>query len=57
MAYKSFKVSLKYGYNYKVEYSEEGGIDCVTQAVMSQREISIEWRGLKDKTLWRQGWF
>ena len=41
----------------QVEYDEEGlVIECIIQAVMTKRDRSIEWRGLKDTKHWQQGW-
>lgn len=40
-----------------VEFDEEGCVlRCLIQAVMSKREIAIDWRNLKDSTVWRYGW-
>lgn len=30
--------------------------ECVLQAVMSKRDINIEWHDLKDPHQWVQGW-
>ncbi|RVU32741.1 TIGR02450 family Trp-rich protein [Neptunomonas marina] len=41
----------------EVEFDEEGQVvHCLIEAVMSKREISIDWRSLKDQAYWRQGW-
>ena len=41
----------------EVEFDEEGQVvHCLIEAVMSKREISIDWRSLKDQACWRQGW-
>jgi tryptophan-rich hypothetical protein len=31
-------------------------VRCVIQAVMSKRDIEIDWRDLKDQEQWKQGW-
>ena len=41
----------------EVEFDEEGQVvHCLIEAVMSKREISIDWRCLNDQTHWLQGW-
>ncbi|WP_136678930.1 TIGR02450 family Trp-rich protein [Neptunomonas sp. XY-337] len=41
----------------EVEFDEEGQVvHCLIEAVSSKREISIDWRCLKDQTHWLQGW-
>jgi tryptophan-rich hypothetical protein len=41
----------------EVEFDENGSvIRCVLQAVLTQRESTIDWRDLKESSLWRQGW-
>lgn len=41
----------------EVEFGEDGGVvSCVIEAVISHREESIDWRELKDQTVWLQGW-
>lgn len=40
-----------------VEFDEEGRvIECIIEAVMTEREVSINWRDLKDRTHWKMGW-
>lgn len=31
-------------------------VECVLQSVMSKRDVIIQWRDLKNTTLWSQGW-
>lgn len=31
-------------------------ISCVVEAVMTRNQYQINWRDLKQPTLWRQGW-
>jgi len=31
-------------------------IECILQAVLTQRESAIDWRDLKDSSHWLQGW-
>jgi tryptophan-rich hypothetical protein len=39
------------------EVDEDQAIsECVLQALMSKREVSIQWRDLKDTQQWLQGW-
>ncbi|MGJ8580866.1 MAG: TIGR02450 family Trp-rich protein [Psychromonas sp.] len=41
----------------KVTFDEEGIVTlCVLEAIISHRETEIDWRDLKDRTLWKQGW-
>jgi len=41
----------------EVEFDEVGVVvECVVQAVMTKRESIIDWRDLKDSSIWRQGW-
>jgi len=41
----------------EVSFDEDGRvIDCRLEAVMSRRELSIDWRELKDEAHWRPGW-
>lgn len=40
-----------------VEYDEEGiVVSCTLEAVMTKNDYAIDWRDLKDTSLWRQGW-
>lgn len=40
-----------------VEFDEEGQrIACVIEAVLTKREMPIDWQTLKDNTYWLQGW-
>lgn len=41
----------------EVEFDEDGIVClCVIEAVFTNREESIDWRSLKDQTVWHQGW-
>lgn len=41
----------------EVEFDDNGSvIRCVLQAVLTQRESTIDWRDLKEASRWRQGW-
>lgn len=41
----------------EMDYDEFGlVISCIIEAVISKREVSIEWRELKDQDCWKQGW-
>ncbi|MFT5693926.1 MAG: tryptophan-rich hypothetical protein [Oceanicoccus sp.] len=41
----------------KVDVDEDKTvIDCTIQAVINNREYSLNWRELKNTTHWRQGW-
>nr|WP_063368094.1 TIGR02450 family Trp-rich protein [Pseudoalteromonas luteoviolacea] len=40
-----------------VEFDEDGKvIECVIEALMTKREIAINWRTLKDSKIWKMGW-
>lgn len=40
-----------------VDRDEEGVvIGCQLEAIMSKRAIDMDWRELKDKEMWLQGW-
>lgn len=40
-----------------VDRDEEGVvISCQLEAVMSKRAMDMDWRELKDKEMWLQGW-
>lgn len=40
-----------------ITQDDDGAItECVVEALMSKRQTSIDWRTLKDPSLWRQGW-
>jgi tryptophan-rich hypothetical protein len=41
----------------KVEFNEQGAIiECVLEAIISKRLVSIVWRDLKDSSRWLYGW-
>jgi len=41
----------------KVTFDEEGVVIlCVIEAIISNRQIEIDWRDLKNTELWKQGW-
>lgn len=41
----------------EVEFDEEGVVvHCQIEAVLSGRAVSIDWRNLKDSTIWKYGW-
>lgn len=41
----------------EVDFDDDGNvIHCVLQAVLSKRDLSIEWRELADAAKWKQGW-
>lgn len=41
----------------KVTFDEDGNVEeCIIEAVMTKREENIDWRTLKDRSYWRQGW-
>jgi tryptophan-rich hypothetical protein len=41
----------------KVKYDLEGNVElCLIEAVMTKRAENIDWRELKDKSLWKPGW-
>lgn len=35
---------------------EDNVIHCVLEAVLTNREMPIDWQALKDTANWRQGW-
>jgi len=35
---------------------DQNVIECVIQAVISNNEYEINWRDLKDSTMWKIGW-
>ncbi|KZN40289.1 TIGR02450 family Trp-rich protein [Pseudoalteromonas luteoviolacea] len=40
-----------------VEFDEDGRvIECIIEAVMTNREQDINWRELKDPKMWKMGW-
>jgi len=40
-----------------IEFDEEGVvIRCCIEAIMSKRNIAIQWQDLKDSSQWLQGW-
>ena len=40
-----------------IEFDEEGRvIECIIEAVMTKREIEINWRDLKNPKVWKMGW-
>ncbi|PKG37318.1 TIGR02450 family Trp-rich protein [Psychromonas sp. Urea-02u-13] len=40
-----------------VEYEEDGLVaSCKLEAVLSKNEYLIDWKELKDKEMWIQGW-
>lgn len=40
-----------------VEFDEEGVVlSCTLEAILSRRELAIDWRELKDDGIWLQGW-
>ncbi|MBQ4838984.1 MULTISPECIES: TIGR02450 family Trp-rich protein [Pseudoalteromonas] len=40
-----------------VEFDEQGRvIECLIEALMTQREVAINWRELKDPKMWKIGW-
>ena len=40
-----------------VEFDEDSNvIRCVNQAIMSKREVEIDWQTLKDSNVWKLGW-
>ncbi|HEA19160.1 MAG TPA: TIGR02450 family Trp-rich protein [Pseudoalteromonas prydzensis] len=40
-----------------MEFDEEGiVISCIIEAVMSKRQVAINWQDLKDQQRWLQGW-
>lgn len=41
----------------EVEFDEQRNITlCIIEAVISHKQYPINWRELKDKTVWRLGW-
>jgi tryptophan-rich hypothetical protein len=41
----------------KVTFDEENNVSlCVIEAVMSNKESSIDWKTLKNSAHWKQGW-
>ncbi|BDF93551.1 MULTISPECIES: TIGR02450 family Trp-rich protein [Pseudoalteromonas] len=41
----------------EMDFDEEGIVlSCVIEAVMSKRQVAIDWRDLKDQQRWLQGW-
>ncbi|RBW43186.1 TIGR02450 family Trp-rich protein [Psychromonas sp. B3M02] len=41
----------------KVSFDEEGIVTlCVIEAIISHRQTEIDWRDLKETSLWKQGW-
>ena len=41
----------------EVEFDVDGAVShCLIEAVMTNREFSIEWRDLRDDRLWISGW-
>lgn len=41
----------------KLEFDEDEKVSlCLIEAVISHREIEIDWINLKDNNKWRQGW-
>jgi len=41
----------------EMEFDEEGAVlSCVIEAVMSKRQVAINWQDLKDQQRWLQGW-
>lgn len=40
-----------------IEFDESGAvIDCTLEAILSNREQSLNWHQLKDSNQWLQGW-
>jgi tryptophan-rich hypothetical protein len=40
-----------------VEFDEDSNLtECIIEAIMSKREIAIDWRELKNQDKWLQGW-
>lgn len=40
-----------------VEYDEEGVVvECLLEAVISKRIMSLDWQELKNSETWKQGW-
>ena len=41
----------------EMDFDEEGAVlSCVIEAVMSKRQVAINWQDLKDQQRWLQGW-
>ena len=41
----------------EMSFDEDGGVtDCLIEAVISGRAISIDWMSLRNKDTWLQGW-
>ncbi len=41
----------------KVTFDEDQAvIECIIEAVISKNDYKINWRDLKDSTLWKMGW-
>lgn len=41
----------------EMEFDEEGVvISCIIEAVMSKRQVAINWQDLKNQQRWLQGW-
>lgn len=41
----------------KVEFDEQKNVvECLIAAVINDKEYAINWRDLKDPTIWRFGW-
>ncbi len=41
----------------EVDYDDLGlVVSCIMEAIISKRQSNIEWRNLKDKNYWKQGW-
>jgi tryptophan-rich hypothetical protein len=41
----------------EVEFDEEGlVIECIIEAVINHRQQAIDWRSLKDRSVWRPNW-
>ncbi len=40
-----------------VDYDEDGQvIECILEAVIDKHRQDIDWRSLKDTSIWRSGW-
>lgn len=40
-----------------VDYDEDDTVlSCILEAVFTKREHAIDWKGLKDEQVWKQGW-
>jgi tryptophan-rich hypothetical protein len=41
----------------EVEFDQDGLVtNCLVEAVLSKRSISVQWRELKNREHWLQGW-